>query len=160
MNPLYLLLDWAARLFPETRSHIFPETRSHNGGGNRKSVRLKLEPLESRIVPSGSYTTLNSSNLSATYGQNVTLTAGVMGMSGTPAGIVDFYDGSTVIGSTSLVNGSSSLTTSALALGNLVSDALRHRGGTTSVAELALRERSAGRLLSTSILARWTAGSP
>ena len=48
---------------------------------------------------------------------------------------------------------------SALAIGNLVSDALRNRPGTTSVAELALRERSAGRLLSTSILARWTADS-
>lgn len=48
---------------------------------------------------------------------------------------------------------------SALAVGNLLDDALRARSGATSVAELALRERSAGRLLSTSILARWTAGS-
>lgn len=51
------------------------------------------------------------------------------------------------------------LDVSALALGNLLGDALRARGGTTSVAELALRERSGGRVLSTSILARWTAES-
>jgi 23S rRNA (cytosine1962-C5)-methyltransferase len=45
---------------------------------------------------------------------------------------------------------------SALALGNLLDDALSARAGATVVGELALRERSAGRLLSTSIFARWT----
>ena len=51
------------------------------------------------------------------------------------------------------------LEVSALALGNLLADALHARRGATAVAELALRERSAGRLLSTSILARWTPDS-
>jgi 23S rRNA (cytosine1962-C5)-methyltransferase len=48
---------------------------------------------------------------------------------------------------------------SALALGNVVRDALLARRGATAVAELALRERSGGRILSTSILARWTPDS-
>jgi 23S rRNA (cytosine1962-C5)-methyltransferase len=45
---------------------------------------------------------------------------------------------------------------SALALGNLLDDALGTRSGTTVVGELALCERSSGRLLSTSLFARWT----
>lgn len=44
---------------------------------------------------------------------------------------------------------------SALALGNLLSDALDGRGGHITQGELTLREKSGGRQLSTAIFARW-----
>ncbi len=48
---------------------------------------------------------------------------------------------------------------SALSLHNSLNDLLAEFGGVTTSGELALRERSAGRLISTAIFARWETGS-
>lgn len=54
----------------------------------------------------------------SSYGQLVTFTAAVTSTSGTPAGTVIFYDGSTQLGSAALANGIASLSTSSLANGS------------------------------------------
>jgi hypothetical protein len=63
-------------------------------------------------------TTVTSSNLSVNYGTSVTLTATVKASSGTPAGTVQFFDGSTSIGSTTLnSSGAGSIKISTLPVG-------------------------------------------
>jgi hypothetical protein len=62
-------------------------------------------------------TSLQASNLGPVYGQQVTLTATVRpvaGLSGMPAGTVTFLDGSAVVGTAQLSNGTASLTISDL----------------------------------------------
>jgi Bacterial Ig-like domain (group 3)/Beta-propeller repeat len=63
-------------------------------------------------------TTLVSTLNPAVFGQPVTFTAAVSSESGTPAGTVIFYDGSTALGSVALTAGSGSLSTSSLAAGS------------------------------------------
>ena len=62
-------------------------------------------------------TTLASSLNPSLFGQEVTFTAQVSSASGTPTGTVIFSDGSTQLGSATLVNGSASLSTSLLTAG-------------------------------------------
>ncbi len=55
------------------------------------------------------------------FGQSVTLTATIAAVapgSGMPTGTVDFFDGATLLGSTSLVGGVASVTTSSLSVGS------------------------------------------
>jgi hypothetical protein len=63
-------------------------------------------------------TTLVSSPNPSVYGQAVTFTAAVSSASGTPNGMVIFYDGSTQLGSATLANGSASFSYSLLAAGS------------------------------------------
>ncbi len=51
------------------------------------------------------------------------------------------------------------ISASALSLGNLMADYVSELGGQTEVGELALQEKSANRLLSTGIFARWKIGA-
>lgn len=62
-------------------------------------------------------TTLVSSQNPSVFGQSVTFTATVNSAGGTPTGLVEFYDGATLLGSDMLTNGSSSLTSSGLPIG-------------------------------------------
>lgn len=63
-------------------------------------------------------TTLASSLNPSSYGQSVTFTAAVTASSGTPAGTVIFYNGSTQIGSATLSGGNALLSTSSLPVGS------------------------------------------
>jgi Bacterial Ig-like domain (group 3)/FG-GAP-like repeat/FG-GAP repeat len=62
-------------------------------------------------------TSLASSLNPSVFGQAVTFTAVVSSSSGTPSGTVHFYDGSTVLGSATLVNRRASLSVSVIAAG-------------------------------------------
>jgi trimeric autotransporter adhesin len=83
----------------------------YNGGANANSVVLD------EVNPST--TTLSVSDLSPTYGQSVALTANVSGSPnpGTPTGSVDFFQGTTLLGTVTLTAGSATLNTSALVVG-------------------------------------------
>jgi hypothetical protein len=76
--------------------------------------------LLKETTPSASSTTLSSSANPSKVGQSVTFTATVTGVPGgaTPTGSVAFRDGSTVLGSGTLVNGTASFTTASLAAGS------------------------------------------
>ncbi len=62
-------------------------------------------------------TALASGTNPSTPGQSVTLTATVSGTGGTPTGTVDFKEGTTTLGSGTLVGGTATFVTSALAAG-------------------------------------------
>jgi hypothetical protein len=62
-------------------------------------------------------TSLVASPNPASFGSNVTLTATVTSTSGTPTGTVTFFDGVTNLGSSPLVGGVGSISTSALSIG-------------------------------------------
>jgi autotransporter-associated beta strand protein len=83
----------------------------YNGGANANSVVL------SEVDPST--TTFDVSPSSTTYGQSVALTANVSGSpsGGTPTGSVDFFQGSTLLGTETLTAGSATLNTSTLPVG-------------------------------------------
>ncbi len=61
-------------------------------------------------------TALATSNAAPSYGQNVTLTATVSTASGTPTGLVQFMDGTTVIGTARLRSGVATLNIGSLAV--------------------------------------------
>ena len=81
---------------------------SYDGGANGNSVVL--------TEVAASTTTVTASTAFPVYGQSITLTAAVAG-SGSPAGTVDFYSGSTLLGPGTISDGSATLETSALAIG-------------------------------------------
>jgi subtilisin-like proprotein convertase family protein len=70
------------------------------------SFSMNTSPVLSQVVnPIGTATALNATPSSIKYGQTVTLTATVSvtgGGSGTPTGTVNFFDGTTMIGSSTL----------------------------------------------------------
>ena len=59
-------------------------------------------------------TTLTSSLNPSVFGQTVTFTAQVTSKAGTPTGTVEFFDGSTMLGTAALANGSAALSASSL----------------------------------------------
>ncbi len=68
--------------------------------------------------PATTTTTITSSLNPSTFGQSVTFTATVTTASGTPAGIVTFFDGATNIGSGTLSGNTATFSTTALATGS------------------------------------------
>jgi MBG domain (YGX type)/Bacterial Ig-like domain (group 3)/IPT/TIG domain len=70
------------------------------------------------VTQAGTTTTLSANASTINPGQSVTLTAQVQSdTTGTPTGTVNFYDGTTLLGSATLSAGSASFTTSALTAG-------------------------------------------
>jgi hypothetical protein len=71
------------------------------------------------ITPTPTATTIATSNPTATAGTTITFTANVTGETGTVAGYVNFYDGTTLLGSGTLnTTGSTTFTTAALTAGS------------------------------------------
>jgi hypothetical protein len=95
----------------------------------------------SEQVQSATTTTVSSSNLSATHGTAVTLTVSLADIApgtGVPTGTVLLYDGTTLIGTLTLVNGVATLTTSTLAVDTHGIKAVyqgdtTHQGSTSSI---------------------------
>jgi hypothetical protein len=85
-------------------------------GAISSSVGILLNSTGS--VETSTITTVSSSLNPSIYGQTVTFTAAVSSASGLPTGTVIFYDGSTAIGSATLVNRSTSISVSTLAAGS------------------------------------------
>ncbi|MGW3266600.1 Ig-like domain-containing protein, partial [Streptomyces sp. NPDC001056] len=78
-------------------------------------------PIDTQTVTKASTTTtLTSTPNPSTVGQAVTLTATVAAVppgTGTPTGTVSFFDGATLLGTSTLVGGTATLTTSSLTVG-------------------------------------------
>lgn len=92
-------------------------TAAYNSNGNfAGSTSAGLTETVNQL----STTTAVTSNTNpALAGQNVTFTATVQaGTGNSPVGVVTFYDGSTTLGSTAVINNSAQLTISTLALGS------------------------------------------
>lgn len=68
--------------------------------------------------PKPTYTSLISSPNPSIFGQSVVLTAFVNSDYGTPTGMVQFFDGPTVVGSAALSDGNTSISVSSLATGS------------------------------------------
>ncbi len=104
-------------------------TSSLAGGGHAITVQYSGDSdfmgstspvLIQTVNPDGTATGLTSSLNPATYEQSVTFTATVTAEapgSGTPAGTVTFYDGTTAIDTANLSGGTASYTTSTLSVG-------------------------------------------
>jgi DNA-binding beta-propeller fold protein YncE len=87
-------------------------------GANLSSYTVVTQNGTLDVTQAGTTTTLAVSSASVTPGQSVTLTAQVASATtGTPTGTVDFYDGTTMIGSRTLTAGAASLNTTALSAG-------------------------------------------
>lgn len=100
------------------------------GGSNALTARYNTDgnfatstsPVVSVTVPQGTSTTaLSISPNPSSFGQSVTLAATVTGLGGgslLPTGTVQFFAGSTSLGTATLASGIGSLTTTALPIGN------------------------------------------
>jgi len=69
------------------------------------------------VAKAASYASVTSSVNPSTLGQSVTFTATVWGGGGTPSGTVEFFDGATSLGSSTLTAGQATLATAALTAG-------------------------------------------
>jgi len=104
-------------------------------------------PLVQSVGTEPTTTTLQASANPITYGQSVTLTASVGAAVGTPGGIVNFADGSTPLGSASLVNGVASINVPGLQAGDhsMVASYSGDTNGSASVSDpLAFTVNKAG----------------
>ena len=75
------------------------------GGIPALTAAPTISPTPTSTTQAATQTALVASNLTPSYGQNVTLTATVTTGSGAVTGLVQFSDGTTVIGTASLRNG-------------------------------------------------------
>ncbi|MEU5443275.1 Ig-like domain-containing protein, partial [Streptomyces griseofuscus] len=93
-------------------------TAVYNGSTN---FNPSTSPVDTQTVNKASTaTTLTSTPNPSTFGQTVTLTATVTAVppgTGTPTGTVSFYDGATLLGTSTLTGGTATLATSSLVVG-------------------------------------------
>ncbi|MGO9809269.1 MAG: Ig-like domain repeat protein, partial [Isosphaeraceae bacterium] len=90
-------------------------------GGDTDFTGSTSTAITQTVNQDGSTTAISSATVNpSVFGQSVTFTASVSAAapgSGTPMGIVTFYDGPTILGTAALSGGSASYTTSSLAVG-------------------------------------------
>ncbi|MFN0121761.1 MAG: Ig-like domain repeat protein, partial [Blastocatellia bacterium] len=114
----------------------FPGNNSYSGGSNMRTV--SLQPSATLTVPVSSpgnggaltTTTVDSSNASATTGDNLTFTATVASGAGAPTGNVQFYAGATLLGTGALGAGTAIFSTNALPIGSHIITAVYLGDGT------------------------------
>ena len=88
-------------------------------GANLSNYTVVIHNGTLTITQAASITTLTASNASITPGQNLTLTAQVKSATtGTPTGSVNFYDGSSLLNTATLANGTATYTTASLGSGS------------------------------------------
>src|SRR5437899_2616309 len=96
-----------------------PLTATYNGSA---TFATSTSPVVTQIVnaaaAAATSTSLTSTPNPSTTGQAVTLSATVTSAAGVPTGTVTFRDGATALATVSLVNGSASFSTTALAVGS------------------------------------------
>ncbi|HKS24311.1 MAG TPA: Ig-like domain repeat protein, partial [Thermoanaerobaculia bacterium] len=99
----------------------------NNGYGTKQTLRITYKggdgndvvlSAEGGSVTSATATAIAQDRDTTEHNQPVTFTATVTSANGTPTGVVAFLDGSTSLGSVPLQNGSATLTTKALDLGD------------------------------------------
>ena len=92
-------------------------TASYSGSTYYASSTSPAVNVAVSVVPVSTTTSLTVSAAQASQGTPITLTAAVVAASGNPTGPVNFFSGSTQIGSGTLSNGTATLTISTLAVG-------------------------------------------
>ncbi len=96
-------------------------TAVYNGDTNDLTSNSNLAPVTQIVIQDNSATTVTTSSATTVFGQSVTFTATATASlpgAGIPTGTVDFYDGTTLLGSPTLDNtGTATFTTSALSTG-------------------------------------------
>jgi len=97
----------------ETSPGVFIGTTQLGATVNPPSVGVVFE----LTLASATSTGLSVVPSSTVFGQNLTLTASVTSASGTPTGQVQFFHGTTSLGTVSLSGGTAALTTAALGIG-------------------------------------------
>jgi hypothetical protein len=85
----------------------------YDQGATRVRAMVRADPIRKATM-----TALGVSPSPGVVGEPVTLTASVAPTSGVATGQVEFFDGATLLGSASVVNGAASFQTTALALGS------------------------------------------
>jgi hypothetical protein len=112
-----LLLDRDSALTPAQVKSTLAATAASVSGGSVSSTGAGR--LDADAAGGHTTTAVSPSTTAATPGTNVTITATVTGLGGTPTGSVTFTDGGNPLGSpVTLVSGQASVSTSALAVGN------------------------------------------
>jgi hypothetical protein len=87
-------------------------------GANLTDYAVTVQNGTLTVTQAGTTTSMNAGSSSATPGQSVTLTAQVVPVTtGTPTGSVAFYDGATLLGTSSLTAGIATLSTTSLTAG-------------------------------------------
>jgi len=89
-----------------------------NGNCNVTASSSSVDYTGNVVVGHQTTTTLSQSSSASEYGDSVDFTATVTSASGTPNGVVDFYEGTTLLGSANLTSGQATLTLSNLTLGS------------------------------------------
>ena len=107
-------------------------------GNSASNYIATIHPGTLAITAATTITTISSSAISTVAGSNVTFTANVSATSGPASGIVNFYDGTALLGSGTLTAGSASFTLATLGLGTHTISAtfLANTNFTTSGANL------------------------
>src|SRR5207247_2344219 len=94
-------------------------TAQYSGGTNFNASASA--PLDQAVNPAATLTTLTSSTNPSPYGQTVTFTATIAGgnsTTGAPTGSVNFFDGSTALGTATLLGGVANFSTTSLSTGS------------------------------------------
>ncbi len=107
-------------------------------GNSASNYIATIHPGTLAITAASTITTISSSAASMVAGSNVTFTANVSATSGPASGIVNFYDGTVLLGSGTLTAGSASFTIATLGLGThtIAATFLANTNYTTSGANL------------------------
>ena len=125
-SPAVTLLYYAGATISGTGSSIAPMTAGTytvvaTFAGNTDYSAASASKTFSIAAINTSIALKSSTSGSSYYGQSVTFTATVTSASGTPAGSVQFFSGTTSLGTVALVNGAAALTTSNLSIaGNVI----------------------------------------
>jgi len=88
------------------------------GGSSTEKPSVSAPPIAVTVTPALSATTLSASPNPAPLSAQVTFTASVSSSIGTPGGAVSFYDGATLLGTSSLQSGAAAFTINTLSVGS------------------------------------------
>ena len=90
-------------------------TAIYSGYGTSYAGSTTTNSVTVTVTQAATFTSVSASATAYTYGQNETLTAKVLSLAGSPnGGTVTFYSGTTSLGPANLINGTATLTTTAL----------------------------------------------
>ena len=95
---------------------VYSLTASY-GGSSSDSASVSSPPITVTVISTATTTTLTPSLNPAPFGASVTFTAAVVTSAGIPAGTVSFYDGPSLLATSTLASGAATYSTSSLSVG-------------------------------------------
>jgi hypothetical protein len=95
---------------------VYSLTASY-GGSSSDSASVSSPPITVTVTSTATTTTLTPSLNPAPFGASVTFTAAVVSSAGIPAGTVSFYDGTSLLATSTLASGAATYSTSSLSVG-------------------------------------------